>query len=233
MPYGFFYGWDPTYVLVLFAFILTLIASYGVKATFARYDKVKSSRGITGMEAARRILDANGLQHIRIERVAGNLSDHYSPKENVIRLSDSTYNSTSVAAIGVAAHECGHAVQYQKGYAPIKIRNSIVPVVNISNSLSMPLFFIGILMGSTNLAFAGAILFGVVLAFQVITLPVEINASRRAMQTLDSMYILEGKEIGGAKKTLFAAAMTYVASVAATALQLLRLLLIINNRRRD
>lgn len=233
MPYGFFYGWDPTYVLVLFAFILTLIASYGVKATFARYDKVKSSRGITGMEAARRILDANGLQHIRIERVAGNLSDHYSPKENVIRLSDSTYNSTSVAAIGVAAHECGHAVQYQKGYAPIKIRNSIVPVVNISNSLSMPLFFIGILMGSTNLAFAGAILFGVVLAFQVITLPVEINASRRAMQTLDSMYILEGKELGGAKKTLFAAAMTYVASVAATALQLLRLLLIINNRRRD
>lgn len=233
MPYGFFYGWDPTYVLVLFAFILTLIASYGVKATFARYDKVKSSRGITGMEAARRILDANGLQHIRIERVAGNLSDHYSPKENVIRLSDSTYNSTSVAAIGVAAHECGHAVQYQKGYAPIKIRNSIVPVVNISNSLSMPLFFIGILMGSTNLAFAGAILFGVVLAFQVITLPVEINASRRAMQTLNSMYILEGKELGGAKKTLFAAAMTYVASVAATALQLLRLLLIINNRRRD
>ena len=233
MPYGFFYGWDPTYVLVLFAFILTLIASYGVKATFARYDKVKSSRGITGMEAARRILDANGLQHIRIERVAGSLSDHYSPKENVIRLSDSTYNSTSVAAIGVAAHECGHAVQYQKGYAPIKIRNSIVPVVNISNSLSMPLFFIGILMGSTNLAFAGAILFGVVLAFQVITLPVEINASRRAMQTLDSMYILEGKELGGAKKTLFAAAMTYVASVAATALQLLRLLLIINNRRRD
>lgn len=233
MPYGFFYGWDPTYVLVLFAFILTLIASYGVKATFARYDRVKSSRGITGMEAARRILDANGLQHIRIERVAGNLSDHYSPKENVIRLSDSTYNSTSVAAIGVAAHECGHAVQYQKGYAPIKIRNSIVPVVNISNSLSMPLFFIGILMGSTNLAFAGAILFGVVLAFQVITLPVEINASRRAMQTLDSMYILEGKELGGAKKTLFAAAMTYVASVAATALQLLRLLLIINNRRRD
>jgi len=233
MPYGFFYGWDPTYVLVLFAFILTLIASYGVKATFARYDKVKSTRGITGMEAARRILDANGLQHIRIERVAGNLSDHYSPKENVIRLSDSTYNSTSVAAIGVAAHECGHAVQYQKGYVPIKIRNGIVPVVNISNSLSMPLFFIGILMGSTNLAFAGAILFGVVLAFQVITLPVEINASRRAMQTLDSMYILEGKELGGAKKTLFAAAMTYVASVAATALQLLRLLLIINNRRRD
>jgi len=233
MPYGFFYGWDPTYVLVLFAFILTLIASYGVKATFAKYDKVKSTRGITGMEAARRILDANGLQHIRIERVAGNLSDHYSPKENVIRLSDSTYNSTSVAAIGVAAHECGHAVQYQKGYAPIKIRNSIVPVVNISNSLSMPLFFIGILMGSTNLAFAGAILFGVVLAFQVITLPVEINASRRAMQTLDSMYLLEGKELGGAKKTLFAAAMTYVASVVATALQLLRLLLIINNRRRD
>lgn len=229
--YGFYY--DPTYILVIAAFALTLFASYGVKGTFAKYDKIRSSRGITGAMAARKILDANGLQHIRIERVSGNLTDHYSPKENVIRLSDSTHDSTSVAAIGVAAHECGHAVQYKVGYAPIKIRNGIVPVVNISNALSMPLFFIGLLMGMTQLAFAGALLFAAVLVFQLITLPVEINASRRAMATLSGMYLLEGDELKGAKKTLTAAAMTYVASVAATALQLLRLLLILNNRRRD
>lgn len=235
MGYGLGYGmyFDPTYVLVIFAFLLTMFASFGVKATFNRYDKIKSARGITGAMAARRILDANGLQHIRIERVGGNLTDHYSPKENVIRLSDATYNSDSVAAIGVAAHECGHAVQYKVGYAPIKIRNSIVPIVNIGNMFSMPLFIIGIILGMTRLAFAGAILFGLVLLFQLITLPVEINASRRAMQTLDSMAILESDELTGAKKTLTAAAMTYVASAAATALQLLRLLMIINNRRRD
>ena len=230
-----YYGYylDPTYVLVIFAFLLTMFASFGVKGTFAKYDKVKSARGITGAMAARRILDANGLQHIRIEHVSGNLTDHYSPKEDVIRLSDATYNSDSVAAIGVAAHECGHAVQHQVGYAPIKIRNSIVPIVNIGSSLSMPLFFIGLLLGSKNLAFGGAMLFGFVLVFQLVTLPVEINASRRAMQTLDQMMLLEGDELSGAKKTLTAAAMTYVASVASSALQLLRLLLIINNRRRD
>ena len=230
-----YYGYylDPTYVLVIFAFLLTMFASFGVKGTFAKYDKVKSARGITGAMAARRILDANGLQHIRIEHVSGNLTDHYSPKEDVIRLSDATYNSDSVAAIGVAAHECGHAVQHQVGYAPIKIRNSIVPIVNIGSSLSMPLFFIGLLLGSTKLALGGAMLFGLVLLFQLVTLPVEINASRRAMQTLDGMMLLEGDELSGAKKTLTAAAMTYVASVASSALQLLRLLLIINNRRRD
>ncbi len=231
MGYGMFF--DPTYVLVIIAFLLTLFASFGVKATFRRYDKIRSSRGITGSMAARRILDANGMQHIRIERVSGNLTDHYSPKENVIRLSDSTYNSDSVAAIGVAAHECGHAVQYKVGYAPIKIRNSIVPIVNIGSSLSMPLFIIGLIFQLTNLAYIGALLFGLVLVFQVITLPVEINASRRAMKTLDGMMLLEGDELSGARKTLTAAAMTYVASAASTALQLLRLLLILNNRRRD
>lgn len=231
MGYGMFF--DPTYVLVIIAFLLTLFASFSVKATFRRYDKIRSSRGITGSMAARRILDANGLQHIRIERVSGNLTDHYSPKENVIRLSDSTYNSDSVAAIGVAAHECGHAVQYKVGYAPIKIRNSIVPIVNIGSSLSMPLFIIGLIFQLTNLAYIGALLFGLVLVFQVITLPVEINASRRAMKTLDGMMLLEGDELLGARKTLTAAAMTYVASAASTALQLLRLLLILNNRRRD
>ena len=233
MYFGYPFLYDPTYVLVLVAFALTLFASFGVKGTFARYDKIKSSNGITAFDAARRILDANGLNNIKIERISGNLTDHFSPKENIIRLSDTTYNSTSVAAIGVAAHECGHAIQYQLGYAPIKLRNSIVPVVNISNALSMPLFLIGLILGRPNLALIGALLFGIVLLFQIITLPVEFNASKRALATLSSMNLLYDNELTGAKKTLRAAAMTYVASVAATALQLLRLLLIANSRRRD
>lgn len=225
------YYFDPTYVLVIIAFALTMFASLGVKSTFNKYNDVYSSRGITAAQAARNILDANGLHNIRIERVAGELTDHFSPKENVIRLSDSTYNSTSVAAIGVAAHECGHAVQHQVGYVPIKIRNGIVPVVNICNALSMPLFVIGLILGIGQLAMAGAILFGAVLVFQLVTLPTEINASRRAMKTLESMYILEGNELTGARKTLTAAAMTYVAAVASTALQFLRLVLLANRRR--
>ncbi|MBQ8300674.1 MAG: zinc metallopeptidase [Clostridia bacterium] len=227
------YGLDSTYILVIIAFLLTMFASFGVKSTFNKYNQVHSGRGMTASMVARKILDANGLHNIRIERVAGDLTDHFSPKENVIRLSDSTYNSTSVAAIGVAAHECGHAVQHQVGYVPIKIRNSIVPIVNISNTLAMPIFLIGLILNMANLAMFGAILFGAVFVFQLVTLPTEINASRRAMKTLDSMYILEGDELKGAKKTLTAAAMTYVAAVASSALQLLRLLLIANNRRRD
>jgi Zn-dependent membrane protease YugP len=203
----------------------------GVKSTFSKYNDVRSSRGITAASAARQILDANGLQNIRIEHVSGDLTDHYSPNENVIRLSDSTYNSTSVAAIGVAAHECGHAVQHQVGYVPIKIRNGIVPIVNVCNMLSMPIFIIGLILGLGRLAMVGAILFGAVLVFQLVTLPTEINASRRAMKTLESMYLLEGDELTGARKTLTAAAMTYVAAVASTALQFLRLVLLANRRR--
>lgn len=225
------YYFDPTYILVIIAFILTLFASFGVKSTFNKYNKVYSSRGLTAAEAARKILDANGLQHIRIERIAGDLTDHFSPKESVIRLSDSTYDSNSVAAIGVAAHECGHAVQHQVGYVPIRIRNSIVPIVNVSNWLSMPLFIIGLIMGSFGLALTGAILFGAVLVFQLVTLPTEIDASKRAMRTLEGMYLLDGDELVGAKKTLTAAAMTYVAAVASTALQFLRLLMLANRRR--
>lgn len=224
---------DPTYILVIIGFFLTLFASFGVKSTFNKYKDVYSHRGITAAQAARNILDANGLHNIRIERVSGNLTDHFSPKENVIRLSDSTYNSTSVAAIGVAAHECGHAVQHQVGYVPIKIRNGIIPFVNISNYLAMPLFIVGLLLGSRGygLAMTGVMLFGAVLLFQIVTLPTEINASRRAMKTLEGMYILEGDELKGARKTLTAAAMTYVAAVASTALQFLRLLTIANRRR--
>lgn len=227
----FSYYFDPTYVLVIIAFLLTLFASMGVKSTFSKYNDVRSSRGITAASAARQILDANGLQNIRIEHVSGDLTDHYSPNENVIRLSDSTYNSTSVAAIGVAAHECGHAVQHQVGYVPIKIRNGIVPIVNVCNMLSMPIFIIGLILGLGRLARVGAILFGAVLVFQLVTLPTEINASRRAMKTLESMYLLEGDELTGARKTLTAAAMTYVAAVASTALQFLRLVLLANRRR--
>lgn len=226
------YYFDPTYVLVIIAFALTMFASFGVKSTFSKYNEVYSRRGLTASEAARKILDANGLYSIRVERVSGELTDHFSPKENVIRLSDSIYNSTSVAAIGVAAHECGHAVQHQTGYVPIKIRNSIVPIVNIGNTLSMPVFIIGLILGIGPLAMAGAILFGLVLVFQVVTLPTEINASRRAMKTLEDMYLLDEDELKGAGKTLTAAAMTYVAAVAATALQFLRLVLLANRRRR-
>ena len=227
----FSYYFDPTYVLVIIAFLLTLFASMGVKSTFSKYNDVRSSRGITAASAARQILDANGLQNIRIEHVSGDLTDHYSPNENVIRLSDSTYNSTSVAAIGVAAHECGHAVQHQVGYVPIKIRNGIVPIVNVCNMLSMPIFIIGLILGLGRLAMVGAILFGAVLVFQLVTLQTEINASRRAMKTLESMYLLEGDELTGERKTLTAAAMTYVAAVASTALQFLRLVLLANRRR--
>lgn len=227
--YGYYY--DPTYILVIIGFLLTLFASFGVQATFRKYDQISNSRGLTGASAARKILDMNGLHNIRIEHTQGNLTDHYSPNEGVIRLSDATYNSDSVAAIGVAAHECGHAVQHQVGYLPIKIRNSIVPGVNLCNRLAIPVFIIGLILGSGSLALLGAILFGAVLIFQVVTLPTEINASRRALKTLEDSYMLEGDELRGARKTLTAAAMTYVAAVAATALQFLRLLALANRRR--
>ncbi len=228
-----FYYYDPTYILVVIGLIITLIASGNVQATFRKYDKIKSSRGITGATAARRILDANGLQNIRIERVSGNLTDHYSPKEGVIRLSDATYDSESVAAIGVAAHECGHAVQHQVGYVPIKLRNSIVPFVNVCSTLSIPIILLGLFI-SQPLALFGVILYCAVFAFQVITLPTETNASARAIDTLYNMAILDEDELRGTKKVLRAAAMTYFASAAATALQVLRLFLLVGgNRRRD
>lgn len=228
MPFG-FYGWyyDPTYIFVVIGLIITLIASANVNRSFEKYNKVLSRRGITGAQTARKILDANGLYNIRIERVSGNLSDHYSPKEGVIRLSDSTYNSTSVAALGVAAHECGHAVQHQVGYSPIKIRNAIVPAVNICNHLSLPIIILGLIMGSTSLAYVGVYLFAAVFVFQLVTLPTETNASARALQTLESMAILDSDELRDTKKVLSAAAMTYFASAASTALQLLRLVMLV------
>ena len=232
MPHYFYYGFDIYYIiLILPALIISLVAQFKVKSTFSKYSNMHSATRLTGADAAKKVLSTHSVYDVSVGRVAGQLTDHFDPRANVVRLSDSTYSSTSVAAIGVAAHECGHAIQYATGYAPIKIRNSIVPVVNIGNALSMPLFFIGLIMGMTNLALAGALLFGLVLLFQVITLPVEFNASRRALKILDSSDLLYDEELKGAKKVLTAAALTYVAAVASTALQLLRLLLILNRRR--
>ena len=219
-------------MLVVIGLIITLIASANVNGTFKKYAKVLSRRGITDAMVSRIILDANGLQNIRIERVSGNLTDHFSPKEGVIRLSDATYNSTSVAALGVAAHECGHAVQHQVGYVPIKVRNSIVPVVNICSHLAIPIILIGLFISQT-LALFGVVLYCAVFAFQLVTLPTETNASARAITTLYDMGILDEDELRGTKKVLKAAAMTYFASAAATALQILRLLLLVSGNRRN
>ncbi len=226
-----YYYYDYTYILVIIGFVLTLFASFGVNATFNKYKDVTNRHGMTGAMAARRILDANGLHHVQIVRIAGNLTDNYNPSTKIVSLSDATYDSTSVAAIGVAAHECGHAVQHQTGYAPIKVRNGIYPVVRIGNMFSMPLFIIGLFLGLGDLAMLGALLFGLVLVFQVVTLPVEFNASSRAIRTLEGMYMLDEDEIKGAKKVLKAAAMTYVAAAASTALQFMRLVMLANRRR--
>ncbi len=219
--------YDILYILP--ALILTLIASAAVKTTYARYAKVHSVSGITASAAARRILDANGLSHIRIESIAGNLTDHFDPQAGVIRLSDTVRDSTSIAAIGVAAHECGHAIQYAKQYAPIRIRAAIIPATNISSRLAVPLVLIGSALsfyarGLLALAYAGIILFGICVLFQLITLPVEFNASRRARQMMASEGILSEGEIAGAGKVLNAAAMTYVAALATSVLQLIRLI---------
>ena len=224
---------DSTYILVIIGFLLAAFASSGVQSAFKKYSKVKSYRHYTGFDAARKILDDNGLYNVRVEHTSGNLSDHFDPSANVVRLSDSTYNSDSVAAIGVAAHEAGHAVQYAENYAPIKIRNSIVPVVNICSTLAMPLFIIGLVLGAIGLANLGIILYSGALVFQVITLPVEFNASKRAINILSSSSMLDEDELRGAKKVLRAAALTYVAAVLASILQILRLILLSNRSRED
>lgn len=227
------YWYDSTYILVIIAFALSVFASMGVNSTFSKYKGKKSRRGMTGADAARKILNDNGLYNVRVEHISGNLNDHYDPKSNVIRLSDATYADSSVAAIGVAAHEAGHAVQHAVGYAPIRMRNALVPAVNLSTQLSMPLFVIGLILGMTGLAMAGVVLFSASLLFQLVTLPVEFNASRRALKILSSGTMLDEDEAKGARKVLSAAAMTYVAAAASTALQLARLLILANNRRRD
>ena len=238
MPYYYGYGLDMTYItLVLPCILLSLWASSNVKSTFNKYSKQFSQRRLTGAEAAQRVLLANGVRGVRIERVGGNLTDHYDPKTNVIRLSDSVYSSTSTAAIGVACHEAGHAVQYAESYAPIKLRAAIIPITNFGSRIAMPLILIGILFSSfgyfsDSLVYLGIACFGFSLVFQMVTLPVEFNASRRAIQTIESAGLLTPEEQLGAKKTLKAAALTYVAATAVALAQLLRLIAIFGGRRR-
>lgn len=238
MPYSYYYGFDWTYVvLVLPYMLLAMIASANVNSTFKRYSKQLSYRRITGAEAAQRVLSANGIRNVRIERISGNLTDHYDPSANVIRLSDSVYSSTSTAAIGVACHEAGHAVQYATGYGPIKLRSAIIPVTNFGSRLAMPLILLGLLCSflgefSTLLIYLGLAAFGLSFVFQVVTLPVEFNASRRAIAAIEAGNILTESELQGARKTLRAAAMTYVAATATALAQLLRLIVLFGNRRR-
>lgn len=231
MPYYGFYDW--TYFLVLIGAVISMLASSKVKTTYAKYGKIRSHSGMTATEAARRILNNAGLYHIRIERISGDLTDHYSPKEQVLRLSDTTINSTSIAAIGVAAHECGHAIQHSQKYVPLTVRNSIVPVVNLGSKLSWPMILLGLLFGISGFLDLGILLFSFSLFFQIITLPVEFNASSRALQILEQSNMLYEDELKGAKKVLSAAAMTYVAAVIATLLSLLRLIILFGGRRRD
>ena len=229
---------DWTYlVLVLPCVLLSLWASSSVNSTFKKYSQQHSRRGITGAQAADRVLRANGVFNVRIERVSGNLTDHYDPKANVIRLSDSVYNSTSTAAIGVACHEAGHAVQYAQSYGPIKLRAAIIPITNIGSKLAMPLILIGLLLVvfenlSYGFIYLGIACFGLSLVFQLVTLPVEFNASRRAIRAIEEGNILTPDEQQGAKKTLQAAAMTYVAATATALAQLLRLIILFGGGRR-
>ena len=232
MYYG--YGIDIYYlILVVPAVIFSMWAQNKVTSTFKKYNQVRTYSGMTGYEAARRILSANGLYNVAVERVSGNLTDHYDPKANVIRLSDSVFNSNSVAAVGVAAHEAGHAVQYATHYAPIKLRTAIIPVTNIGSTLSIPVVLIGFFMGIQPLVNIGLLLFATVAVFQLVTLPVEFNASRRAVNTLEMGGTMADDEMKAVKKVLSAAAMTYVAALAVSVANLLRLVLRFGGRSRD
>ena len=232
-----FFDW--TYLIIVMPFVLlSLWASSNVNSTFKKYANQYSMRRITGAQAAQRVLSANGVSGVRIERVGGNLTDHYDPKTNVIRLSGSVYDATSTAAIGVACHEAGHAVQYAHNYAPIKLRAAIVPITNIGAKLAMPLILLGVVLAflenfSFFFVYAGIACFGLSVVFQLVTLPVEFNASRRAMVAISEAGLLTEEEQKGARKTLTAAALTYVAATAVALAQLLRLLILFGGRRRD
>ncbi len=221
------------------AFLFALWASARVKSTFQRYEKQYASRGLTGQDVARRILNANGLSHIRIEATQGRLSDHYDPRVGVVRLSEAVYGGRSTASIGVAAHEVGHAIQHATGYAPLQLRNSIIPLTNLGSQLAVPLFLAGLLLSAWDsrlvlLAYVGLIGFGLSVVFQLLTLPTEFDASRRALLSLESLGILNSQELDGSRKVLRAAALTYVAALAVSLAQLLRLLFILaQNRSRD
>ncbi len=234
MYYGF--GLDYTYVLVLLGVIICMAASSKMNATFRRYARVQSHNRLTGHEAAERILRSQGIYDVRVDRVAGNLTDHYDPRNKVLRLSESTYNSTSVAAIGVAAHECGHALQHAKGYLPLSIRGALVPVANFGSSIAWPLIILGLFMRgdmSLMLLNIGILAFSLAVLFQIVTLPVEFNASGRALKLLGNNGMLYESEVRDVRKVLTAAALTYVAGAASAVLQLLRILILTGGRRDD
>ena len=234
MYYPMYYRMDPTYVLVLIGVVLSLLASARVKSTFAKYERIRNSAGLTGRDAAERILRGAGIYDVRIERVSGSLTDHYDPRNKVLRLSDSTYHSTSVSAVGVAAHECGHAIQHAVNYAPIRWRGALVPVANFGSTIAWPLIMIGLFItgdSSSLLINLGIIAFSFAVLFHLVTLPVEFNASNRAIRILGSNGMMSKEEVGAVKKVLGAAALTYVASAATAILQLLRILILTGGRR--
>ena len=228
MPY-FYYDW--TMILVIPGLLLGLYAQFKVKSTFARYSRIRTKSGLTAEQAARALLSRGGSANVTISRVNGSLTDHYDPRSNTLRLSDTVYGSDSVAAVGVAAHECGHALQEHDGYGLLKLRSALVPVVNIGSSLYLPIFMAGLLFSWEPLQMVGILCFGLTLLFSLVTLPVEINASKRALGMLEG--VLDAEELRGAKAVLSAAALTYLASVISSALQLLRLILISRSRNRD
>ena len=231
---GMGWGFDGTYVLIILAFLISALVSVKMNATFSKYSKVRSYCGMTGAQAAQRILSSAGIYDVRIEHVSGKLTDHYDPSNKVLRLSDAVYGNTSIAAIGVAAHEWGHAVQHARNYVPLSVRSAIVPVANFGSQLSWPLFLAGLIFSFRPLLMIGILLFCAALLFQIVTLPVEFNASARALRMLDETGIMGKQEIRGTKKVLRAAAMTYVAAVIGSLLQLLRLLILSGAfRRRD
>lgn len=231
---GMGWGFDGTYVLIMLAFLISALVSAKMNATFSKYSKVRSCCGMTGAQAAQRILSSAGIYDVRVEHVSGKLTDHYDPSNKVLRLSDAVYGNTSIAAIGVAAHECGHAVQHARNYVPLSVRSAIVPVANFGSQLSWPLFLAGLIFSFRPLLTIGIVLFCAALLFQIVTLPVEFNASARALRMLDETGIMGRQEIRGTKKVLRAAAMTYVAAVIGSLLQLLRLLILSGAfRKRD
>ena len=232
MPSFLYFPFDPLYLyLVLPAMVFAMVAQFMVSSRFKKYSKLRTMRGVTGAAAAQMVLRNAGVTGVRIERVSGKLSDHFDPRKNVIRLSDSVHDMASVAAVGVAAHEAGHAIQYARSYAPMKIRAAIIPITNIGSMLAIPLVMAGFIFEMMGLVNIGIILFGAVVVFQLITLPVEFNASRRAMNTLRGTGILSSEEAPAARKVLTAAAMTYVGALAVSLAQLIRLMAMANRRR--
>ena len=227
------YYFDPTWILVIIGAVLSMAASAKVNSTFNKYSKVRSMTGMTGEDAAKRLLNSQGIYDVTVRPVKGQLTDHYDPRTKTVNLSESVFHSTSVAALGVAAHECGHAMQDNVGYVPLKLRGAIVPVANIGSQAAFPLIIIGVLIGGMGspLVNIGLILFSLAVIFQLITLPVELNASRRAITLLDQVGILGGQEVNQTRKVLGAAALTYVAALAASVLQLLRLVILFGGRR--